>query len=95
MTRFRCTSVSSAVGVREKFSRELTISLARKRLPRDFFQYAGLLLVLGDLLGQHLRVCRDHGERRVDLVGHARGEQSDARQLVGLHKAPLEFRRGP
>ena len=47
--------------------------------------------VFGHLLGQHLRVGGDDGERRVDFMRHAGGKQADAAEFVGLNKALFEF----
>ncbi len=60
-------------------------------LPRDLFQNARLLLIFRHLLGQHLGVGRNHGERRIHLMRHARRKQPDTRKLVGLHQAALQF----
>ncbi len=79
------------VEVREKFSSELTISLARKVCLAIFSRICDFCAIFRHLLGQHLRVGGDHGERRVDLVRHAGGQQADAAELVGLHQALLEF----
>ena len=42
------------------------------------------------LLGQHLRVGGDDGQRGVDLVRHAGGQQADRAELVGLRQLVLE-----
>src|SRR5262245_51568587 len=47
------------------------------------------LIITADLLGEHLRVAGDHGQRRVDLMRHAGGEQADGRELLRL--AQLRF----
>src|SRR3954447_8071069 len=57
----------------------------------DLVEYQGLLRVLGNLLGEHLRVGRDHRERRVHLVRHTRRQQANARQLVGLDQPLFEL----
>ena len=91
MTLFRSTSPNSVVEVREKLSSELTISLARKVCLAIFSSRRDFCVVAGDLLGQHLRVGGDDGQRRVDFVRHAGGQQADGAELVGLHQAALQF----
>ncbi len=46
-------------------------------LARDFFQQRAELGVAIDLLGQHLRVAGDDGQRRIDFMRHAGGQQAD------------------
>ncbi len=77
--------------VREKFSSELTISLARKVCLAILSSSFEFLLVAGNLLGQHLRVGGNHRQRRVHFVRHARRQQADGAELVGLHQAPLQL----
>ncbi len=43
----------------------------------DLIQQLRFLIVTGDLLGQHLRVRRDHGQRRIHFVRHSSGQKSD------------------
>ena len=62
-----------------------------ERLARNLFENARLLFIFRHLLGQHLRVGGDHRQRRIHLVRDSRGQQSDARQFVGLHQAALQF----
>ena len=64
--------------VREKFSSELTISLARKVCLAILSSSFDFCIVAGHLLGQHLRIGRDHGERRIDLVRDTGRQQADA-----------------
>src|SRR5579859_2480212 len=46
--------------------------------------------VAAHLLGEHLGVAADDGERGVDLVGNAGGEQADGGELVGLRELRFE-----
>ena len=48
-------------------------------------------MVAAQLLGQHLRVGGDDGQRGVDLVRHAGGQQADGAEFVGLRE--LGFQR--
>jgi hypothetical protein len=82
-TAFRSTSEIPPAPVREKFSRLLTISLARKVCLTIFSISCGADR-RGHLLGQHLDVIRDHRERRVDFVRDAGGEQSERREFLVL-----------
>ena len=67
-------------------------NLARaETLARNLVQHARLLLVAGYLLREHLRVGRDHRQRCIHFVRHARGQKPDARQLVRLHQAAFQF----
>ena len=59
MIRFKSRSTNSVVDVREKFSSELTISLARKVCLAIFSSSLRFLVVARDLLGQHLRIGRN------------------------------------
>ena len=43
---------------------------------------------------QHLGIAGDDGERRVDLVGDAGGEQADGGELLGLGELGFELRCG-
>ena len=43
----------------------------------DFFQQLRLFLVAMELLGEHLRVAGDHGQRRINFMRNAGGQQSD------------------
>ena len=72
--------------VREKFSRLLTISEARKVCRVIFSSSAPLLRVALQLLRQHLGVRGNHRQRRIHLMGHARGQQPDGRELVRLRE---------
>ncbi len=91
MTLFRSTSVNSVPVVREKFSRLLTISEARKVCLVIFSSSAAFCGSRLQLLGQHLRVRGDHGQRRVDFVGDAGGQQSDGRKFVGLRELGFQL----
>ena len=42
-------------------------------------------IVGGNLLGEHLDVIGDDGERRIYFVRHAGGEQAERSELLGLH----------
>ena len=53
-----------------------------ERLPLDLLEQAGARVVGIGLFEQHLREAGDAGERRVDLVGHAGGEQADGGHLL-------------
>ena len=84
--------VNSRGEVRETVQhRELTISLARKVCDGDLVEDLRLARIVGDALGEHLGVARDHGQRRVDLVGHAGGQQADRAEFVGLHELFFEL----
>ena len=80
------TSVSrySAPLVREKLSRPLTISEARKVCCVILSSSGRELCIAFDLTGQHLCIGGDDGERRIDFVGDAGGEQADGGELFGL-----------
>ncbi len=60
-------------------------------LLRDLVEHRAEARVAAQLLGEHLRVGGDDGQRRVDLVGDAGGEQADGAELVGLGE--LRFKR--
>ncbi len=77
-------AVNSAPEVREKLSRPLTISEARKVCCVIFSSTgeSGWPSAVGaDLLGEHLGVAGDDGEGRIDLVRDAGGEQADGGEL--------------
>ena len=57
----------------------------------DFFEQRGFFGVARNLFGEHLRVGGDHGQRRVDFMRDAGGQQSDGAEFVGLDQAALEF----
>ena len=59
-------------------------------LLRNLFKHRTEASVTAQLLGEHLRVRRDDGERRVDFVSYAGGEKSDGTELVGLGELILE-----
>ena len=54
-----------------------------ERLPLDLLEQHGLRIVRIGAFEQHLREARDAGQRRVDLVRDAGGEQADRRHLLG------------
>ena len=87
--------MNSVPPVREKLSRPLTISEARK-VCWVIFSRTGRERVRRPrmLLGEHLGVAGDDGERRVDLVGDAGGEQADGGELFGLRELRFELRCG-
>ena len=58
----------------------------------NLFQQNRLLHVATQLLGQHLGIGGDNGERRVDFMRYASGQQADGAKLIGLHQLALEFR---
>jgi hypothetical protein len=57
----------------------------------DLVQHRAQARIALQLLGEHLRVGGDDGQRRVDLMGHAGGQQADGAELVGLRQ--LGFQR--
>ncbi len=87
----RSMSVNSVPLVREKFSRPLTISEARKVCCVIFSSTGARRASSAHMLGQHLRVAGDDGQRRVDLVRDAGGEQADGGELLGLRELRLEL----
>ncbi len=60
-------------------------------LLRDLFEDGGEAFVVAHVLGQHLGVAGDDGERRVDLVRDASGEQADGGELFRLGELCLEL----
>ena len=60
-------------------------------MPRDFLQQARLLRIALQLLGQHLRIGRNHRQRRVHFVRYTRRQQADRRKLVGLGELAFQF----
>ena len=90
MTWFRLVSRNSVVEVREKFSRPLAISEARKLCCVIFSSTGAEPRIAAQLLGEHLRVGGDDGQRRIDLVRHAGGQQADGAELVGLRELRFE-----
>ena len=79
---------SAAFG-RDRLSRPLTMRAARN-VCFSIFSSSGVRGSAGiGLLEQHLRVARDAGQRRVDLVRDAGGEQAERRHL--LRDAQLLF----
>ena len=61
-----------------------------ERLLRDLLEQLVPGIFRRDFLTQHLRITRDHGERRIDFVRNAGGEQTDRRQFFALHQLILE-----
>ena len=57
----------------------------------DLFEHGREALVVAHVLGEHLGVAGDDGERRVDLVRDAGGEQADGRELLGLGELGFEL----
>ena len=55
-------------------------------LLRDLVQQRRHPLIAAHLLGQHLRVGGDDGQRSVDFMRHAGGQQPDGGELVGLRE---------
>ena len=90
MTWLRLVSRNSVVEVREKLSRPLAISDARKLCCVIFSRTGPSRGIAAHLLREHLRVGRDDGERRVDFVGDAGGEQADGTELVRLCELVFE-----
>ena len=83
--------VNSAPLVREKFNRPFTISDARKVCWVIFFKHRGQPVVVAHVLGQHLRIAGDYGERRIHLVRYARSQQPYGRQLLCLGELRFEL----
>ena len=79
------------VGTRQ---REQAVDDARgaERLLLDLLEQLGARIARVGLLEQHLRVARDAGERRVDLVRDARGEQAERGHLLGDAQLLFELR---
>ena len=81
--------------VREKLSRPLTISDARKVwrviFSRTGASFASISAFERKLFGEHLGVARNDGERRVDLMGDARREQADGGEFFGLRELGFEL----
>ena len=57
----------------------------------DLFEHGSEALVVAHVLGEHLRVAGDDGQRRVHFVRHAGGEQADGGQLFGLRELRFEL----
>ena len=76
--------------MREKFSRLLTISLARKVCLTIFSMSLLARIVAGNLLGQHLDIVGDYRQRRVHFVRHARCEQAERSQFFVLQQLLFE-----
>ena len=74
---------SPACPGRDRFSRPLTILAARNVCRSIFSSSTRPRIGRIGALEQHLREARDAGQRRVDLVRHAGGEQADRRHLLG------------
>ena len=96
-TELRSTRLNSLEPVREKLSRPLTISEARK-VCCVIFSSTGAderawLIVGAMLLAEHLGVAGDDGQRRVDLVRDAGGQQADRRELLRLRELRLQLMR--
>ena len=60
-------------------------------LAGDLLQQGGLFFIALELLGEHLRVAGDDGQRRVDFMRHARGHEADGRQFFGLRELGFEL----
>ena len=76
-------SDASAALERERFRSPLTMRAARN-VCFSIFSSSGVRGSLGiGLLEQHLRVARDPGQRRVDLVRDAGRQQAERRHLLG------------
>ena len=56
----------------------------------DLVEHRAEARIAAQLLGEHLRVGGDDGQRGVDLVGDAGGEQADGAELVGLGELGFE-----
>src|SRR5712671_3265478 len=55
-----------------------------KRLLHDLIDDVVPRIIFRHLLGEHLNVVGDDGERRIDFVGHASGEKAERGELFGL-----------
>ena len=64
-----------------------------ERLPLDLLEQPRARVLRVGALEQHLREARDAGQRRVDLVRDAGGQQADRRHLLGDLQLLLELRR--
>ncbi len=97
MTALRSTGPCSlALGPpwRDRCSRPLTI-LAARNVWRSIFSSSFVRLIRRvGALQQHLREAGDAGERRVDLVGDAGGQQADGRHLLGHLQLLFELDAG-
>ena len=93
MTVLRSISGNSVPLVREKLSRPLTISEARKVccVILSSSGPSGLHACAAHLFGQHLRIGGDDGQRSIDFVGDAGGEQADGGELLRLGELGFEF----
>ena len=92
ITVFRSMRVRSpsAVPGRDNVSRPFTIFAARN-VCCSIFSSSRVLRIVGSApLEQHLRVTGDDGERRIDLVRHARRQQADGRHLLRNLKLLLQ-----
>ena len=66
-------------------------NLARaKCLLDDFLDQLVARIAAGKLLGQHLNVVGDHGQRRIHFVRHARGQQTERSELLVLEQLLFE-----
>src|SRR5262249_10556263 len=62
-----------------------------ERLARNLFQQPSLLRIGFQLFREHLRIRRNHRQRRVDFVRNAGGQQTNRGELVGLRELRLQF----
>ena len=92
MMTFRSTGRVSPPDGRARLSRLLTILAARNVCRSIFSSSCVLRIVRLGSLEQHLREARDAGERRVDLVRDAGGQQADGRHLLRQPQLLLEVR---
>ena len=77
---------------RERFSSPLTMRAARN-VCFSIFSSSGVRGSAGSaLFEQHLRVAGDAGQRRVDFVRDAGGEQAERRHLLGDAQLLFELR---
>ncbi len=60
-------------------------------LLRDLFEHGSQPLVVAHVLGQHLGVAGDDGQRRVDLVRDAGCQQADRGELLRLRELRLQL----
>ena len=83
--KFRRAGARKIQQVIHDFARpeRLLDDLVDQRLPR---------IARRQLLGQHLDVVRDHRQRRIHFVRHARRQQAQRGQLLGLQELVLQVR---
>ena len=94
MTAFRSTgaALAGAAGAGPRQVQQPVDDLrGAERLPLDLLEQPRPRILGIGALEQHLREARDAGQRRVDLVRHAGGQQADRRHLLGDLQLLLEL----